>query len=158
MFPSAQTDFVLLPAAAQAEATDVINKCLSGLYREGLFIRLERAEPIALQGLQFLRLYSQLALLVYQRGQKRFPLAPKGHYLHHQFLTLLQQARSCQWGLNPLCFAVQQQEDFIGKPSRLCRRVSAKTASLRVIQRTFLAVRNALGAGDPDVSDLEGFG
>lgn len=156
MFLSAPSDFMLLPGAAQAEATDAINKCLSGLYREGLFIRPEQAEQIALQGLQFLRLYSKLAVLTFQRGQKRFPLAPKGHYLHHQFLTLLDQARSCQWSLNLLCWAVQQQEDFIGKPSRLARRVSAKTTSLRVIQRTFLSVRTALGAEDHEFCDLEG--
>ena len=47
-----------------------------------------------------------------------------------------------------MIYSVQMQEDFIGRPSRLARRVSSRTTSLRVIQRTFLAVRNALGAAD----------
>jgi len=80
-----------------------------------------------------------------QQREKKFPLAPKGHYLHHQFLDLLHQGIKADWCLNILAFANQMQEDFIGKPSRLARRVSSKTTSLRVIQRTFLAMRTALG-------------
>lgn len=40
------------------------------------------------------------------------------------------------------------QEDFIGKPSRLARRVSCKTTSLRVIERAFLAMNAAMGRDD----------
>eukprot|EP00438_Fugacium_kawagutii_P032048 Skav228641 [mRNA] locus=scaffold5539:12985:14550:- [translate_table: standard] len=131
-----------------AEAVFSINQCLGGLYREGVFIKAENAKQLSNQGLTFLRLYGDLARMTFDRNMKRFPLVPKGHYLHHQFLDLLHQSQRCQWCLNILMFGVQMQEDFIGKPSRLSRRVSAQTTSLRVIQRTFLAVRNALGDAD----------
>ena len=62
------------------------------------------------------------------------------------FLELLHQSKRCDHCMNALCFSVQMQEDYIGRPSRLARRVSSRTTSLRVIQRTFLAVRNSLGA------------
>ena len=130
----------------QVEATNAINSCLGSLYREGLFIPARRGEVIARQGLLFLKLYADLARISFDRRKKRFPLAPKGHYMHHQFLGMLQQAQRSDWCVNILAFAVQMQEDFIGKPSRLARRVSSRTTSLRVLQRTFLAVRNALGA------------
>jgi len=123
-----------------------INECLGGLYREGVFIPAARAERIARQGLQFLRCYAWLARESYERQMKRFPFAPKGHYLHHTFLELLHQSKRCDHCMNALCFSVQMQEDYIGRPSRLARRVSSRTTSLRVIQRTFLAVRNSLGA------------
>lgn len=124
---------------------NAINECLGALYREGVFIKSTKAHDIACQGLTFLKEYGALARLCFDKGQKRFPLVPKAHYLHHQFLELLTQSNRADWALSPLIFAVQMQEDFIGKPSRLARRVSSKTTSLRVIQRTFLAVRNALG-------------
>eukprot|EP00438_Fugacium_kawagutii_P027992 Skav202943 [mRNA] locus=scaffold422:291058:292847:+ [translate_table: standard] len=131
-----------------AEAVSAINACLSGLYREGLFIPALRAAQLGRQGLLFLRLYTDLAGICFRNKQKRFPLMPKGHYLHHQFLSLVHQANHGEWALNIVAFAVQLQEDYIGKPSRLARRVSSKTTSLRVIERTFLAMRGALGLSD----------
>lgn len=135
---------------SEAQATCAINECLSALYREGLFIPSERAGRIADQGLQFLRLYAEVATICFNRKQKRFPFTPKGHYLHHQFLQLLHQSRRQTWCINMLIFAVQMEEDYIGKPSRLARRVSCKTTSLRVIQRTFLAMNMAMGDMDDD--------
>eukprot|EP00435_Cladocopium_sp_Y103_P046752 s144_g13.t1 len=44
-----------------AEAVKLINSCLSGLYRSGLFIPSDKAAQLADQGLTFLRLYAQLA-------------------------------------------------------------------------------------------------
>lgn len=142
--------FVLYSARCcyEAEAAVTINECISGLYCEGLFVRAERAEQIALKGLYFLKLYAQLADLCFKKKKKRFPLVPKGHYLHHQFLHFLHQSRRTAWVLNELAFAVQMEEDYIGRPSRLARRVSCRATSLRVIQRTFLAVRNALYEDD----------
>jgi hypothetical protein len=40
-----------------------------------------------------------------------------------------------------LIFSNQQSEDFVGRPARLSRRVASRTAPLRVIQRTYLAIR-----------------
>lgn len=115
-------------------------------------MKAERAEAISKQGLLFLRLYAELARICHTRRKKRFPLVPKGHYLHHQFLQLLQQSQKadCTWCFNFLSYAVQQEEDYIGKPSRLARRVSSRSTSLRVIQRAMLAVRGALGAEADD--------
>ena len=132
-------------ATSEAEAVFAINDCLGSLYREGLFVPAERSHKIATQGLVFLKLYADLATLCHEKNKKRFPLAPKGHFLHHQFLEMYHQSQRCDWCLNILAMAVQMQEDYIGRPSRLSRRVSSRTTSLRVIQRTFLAVRNALG-------------
>ena len=132
----------------EAEATSCINQCISGLFHEGLFIPAPRAEQLARLGLRFLSLYAELAGLCFSKKMNRFPLTPKGHYLHHQLLGLLHQAQKSAWCVNIIAYAVQMQEDYIGKPSRLARRVSCRTTSLRVIQRTFLAMRAAVGAGD----------
>ena len=125
----------------QADALFSINECLSGLYHEGLFIKASRAEFLAKKGLGFLRKYAKLALDCYRARKRRLPFIPKGHFLHHQFLGMLQEAQRGPWCFNVLAFANQQSEDFVGRPSRLSRRVSSRTAPLRVIQRTFLAIK-----------------
>ena len=132
----------------QAEAVTVMNQFLSGLYRQGVFIPPEKGEELASKGLLFLKRYSELARLCYDRKKKRFAFTPKGHYLHHQILTLFDEASQGKWGMNLLVFACQLQEDFVGRPSRLARRVSSRTTSLRVIQRVFLAIRNCVDDDD----------
>ncbi len=82
---------------------------------------------------------------------------PKGHYLHHQFLDLLHASRKGEWSLSPIVFSNQLSEDFVGKPARLSRRVSARKVPLRVIQRSFLAIRAALCSAF-DIGDLEHLG
>ena len=95
--------------------------------------------------------YSLLALMCYQQRKARFPFTPKGHYLHHQFLTLFLQAKRGEAGLNLLAFANQLSEDFVGRPARISRRVASRTTSLRVIQRIFLMRRNAVLSDADDI-------
>ena len=115
---------------------------MSGLYHEGAFIKASVAKALAMKGLSFLRKYAELALLCHRQGMKRFPFIPKCHYLHHQILQLFHESRSSQWARNLLLYGCQMQEDYVGRPSRLARRVSSRTQSLRVIQRIFLAIRS----------------
>ena len=42
--------------------------------------------------------------------------------------------------LNPLCLSVQQDEDFIGRGSRLSRHVHTNTCEERVVDRHMMAV------------------
>ena len=131
-------------ATSEAEATVCINRALTGLYHNGVFIRGPDAVAIASDGLKFLTLYGEVAKLAHQRKVKRFPLFPKLHYLNHQFLDLLNQGRTSPFATNLLLYAVQMQEDFIGRPSRLSRRVNPRTQPLRVLQRTFIAIQSTL--------------
>ena len=131
-------------AQCEAEAIFAVNECLSGLYSEELFIKSPRARFLAKRGLEFLQKYAKLALLSFRQRKRRFPFMPKGHYFHHQLLSLHQESERGSWCLNPLGYANQLSEDFVGRPARLSRRVSARTTSLRVIQRAFLAIRNSV--------------
>ena len=116
------------------------NSCLAGLYRSGVFLRHARARRLAVLGLEFLNCYGKLSALAFQRGFRRFPLIPKLHYFNHLMVDLLESSRSHPWTLSPMVYSVQLQEDYIGKPSRISRRVSPKTHSLRTIQRVLLAM------------------
>ena len=128
----------------QAEATKNINKAIGGLYHNGVWIESAEAADIATAGVQFLKNYAELAWLAFRCGSAKFPLQPKFHYLNHTWVDLLNQSRKHKWALNPLTFACQMQEDFIGRPSRLSRRCSPKSVSHRVLQRSFAATRQCL--------------
>jgi hypothetical protein len=57
---------------------------------------------------------------------------PKHHYLMHVFLKVTTER------VNPRKVTNFMDEDFLGKISRLGKSVSAKTASLRILQRYLL--------------------
>ena len=114
------------------------NACLRGLYQSGVWIRCIEGHELALRGIRFLVGYGSLAKMAFSAGLRRFCLLPKLHFFHHLMVDML--GSSNNWILNPLIFSVQLQEDFIGKPARVSRRVSAKTHALRTLQRVLFAM------------------
>ena len=137
----------------EADAVVVMNKAMRGLYKSGAWINKDEAAEIAMNGVKFLEIYGELAKIAFQRGLSKFPLTPKFHYLNHTWTGMLEEAKRSRWVLNPLCFANQLSEDFIGRPSRISRRVNPRSAAKRTVQRTFLAMRNCM-----EVMLKEGFG
>ena len=86
--------------------------------------------------MKFLAGYQQLAKQAFLEGKSLFSYLPKIHIIHHSMLEL---ALAVQVQVNPLAWGVQMEEDFIGKLSRLARRVSPLQVILRVIQRSLQA-------------------
>ena len=133
----ARTDLsadALLPLAS--EATTTMNLCLQKLYQhDEVFLEPSVASAIGELGLRFLRRFSSLARGAFDEGRCLWPLLPKLHSLHHIFITLVQQAGSQHVALHPLCHGTQQDEDYVGRPSRLSRRVAPQRASERCLQR-----------------------
>jgi hypothetical protein len=74
----------------------------------------------------------------------RFTMIPKLHYLCHQALRLISESKTGAWSINPVAESVQMQEDFIGRPCRLSRRVNPRACHRRVIDRSLLATTFAL--------------
>ena len=131
-----------IDVCSQAVAVTMANSLMRGLYHAGVWISSAIARTLASSGLRFLSSYSKLAELCFQRRLQRFCLIPKLHFCHHLMVELHQQSLEAAWCLSPLAFSVQSQEDFIGRPSRISRRVSAKqTQSLRTLQRVLLAMK-----------------
>ena len=86
-------------------------------------------------GQRFLRRYSTLCTMAREAGRNLWILQPEFHAFHHLVIYLLRSSeRGCV--LNPLVFSTQQSEDFIGRPSRLSRRVTGqRPCAERVIDR-----------------------
>ena len=108
-------------------------------------------------GLRVLRGYTFLAARSIQQGTHLYALRPKLHYCHHLLIDLERQINGNQSHdgnqghdgnqspvLNPGLWNCESNEDWIGKVSRLSRKVSPRLISLRTIQRYLVAIRLTL--------------
>eukprot|EP00435_Cladocopium_sp_Y103_P023217 s5066_g5.t1 len=100
-------------------ATQQINEAISSMYRQDVWMKKDVANDIGNKGLSFVETYGRLARWAYDNSKALWALMPKGHVVHHTFCDLFEAAD--EWVINPLVFAVQISEDFVGKKSRLAR-------------------------------------
>ena len=120
----------------QKEACGCINSFFAQLYELDAWIPSATAIELGELGLHFLATYDKLAKEAYRQGKVLYMFVPKHHQLHHAFLVDLFLAGHRQpYVINPLIYATQLSEDFIGKASRTARRVHASTVVERVILR-----------------------
>ena len=116
------------------EAAVAANKFIRILYTSGVWLCSSDAAEVANYGFRFLRRYSDCALRAFQRNLRHFVIQPKAHAMHHLFLSML-EASSLGPVMSILCTSVQQDEDYIGRASRLSRHVSETHISERVCDR-----------------------
>ena len=116
------------------------------LLKGSLWLSKDEAKTAGHAGMHFLSCYQKAAQISFEAKACRFNLVPKLHCFHHIALSLLHTAGRCDKCLNPLTRATFQDEDYIGRVSRLSRRVSPKLLCLRTIQRNLLATRVEMDA------------
>ena len=75
-------------------------------------------------------------------------------FLHHESLWLIHAPAEAEWLRNPLSNSVQLQEDYVGKPSRLSRRVAVPQVHKRVMDRSLISSYQAILASDADERGL----
>lgn len=109
-----------------SEAALAINSFLRSLYTNDLWIEPREAITLGELGMRFLRRYSECAALAYRQSRALFVLQPKLHVLHHCFIAMIQLGQQNISVQSPLALSVQPDEDFIGRPSRLSRRITAR--------------------------------
>ena len=117
------------------EAAKAINQFFRLLYASDVWVSPADAHKAAQLLFKFLRRYQQCAQDAHDECRPLFILQPKCHPLHHMACDLLQRSKAGLESVNPLAFSCQMSEDFIGRPSRLSRRVTARGTIRRVIQR-----------------------
>ncbi|CAE7727737.1 unnamed protein product, partial [Symbiodinium pilosum] len=98
----------------------------------GVFVPHEVRLLVAAAGENMVEGFGILATLAKQRGLKLFRLRPKIHLSQHQTLDLL---RGEHLALNTLCMACWQDEDFIGRCSRLARTCGPQKLTTRCMQK-----------------------
>ena len=121
-------------------ATKHLNRAIRMLYHCDAFLDQDVAQFTCVA---FLRTTGILARDSHSAGRRLFALVPKLHSLDHFAVRLDKQSASTGIAENPLLAACQQDEDFVGKPSRLSRRVSIRSVAERTMSRYVVAARSA---------------
>ena len=117
-------------------ASKSANTFLRNLYRSGLFLDPNTAYTVAQAGIGFLRSYSEAAQQAYNMNLMRFKLNPKFHAMIHIVDRFCQSVESGhRWTWNALAESSQQDEDFVGKISKLSCAVSARSVHLQGVSR-----------------------
>ena len=103
-----------------------INDCITKMFASNVFLEPRESETIGELALRFLWRYASLAEKAASQNRPLFKIMPKHHVIHKIALRLLLASRAGVHTLNPICLSVQMDEDFIGRPSRLSRRVTGR--------------------------------
>lgn len=109
------------------------------VHSHGAWLRRECARRPYFEIMVVLRGYAVLGRKCIQLGYRCFVSKPKLHALHHLAVALKTslQSGACLV-LSPQVMACEANEDFIGRISRLSRRVGFRSVDLRVCQRVFM--------------------
>ena len=121
-----------------SEACFAVQKCTRYLFRSSLWLEPAEAKYVSDLGFQFLRRYCQMAQMSHSLGRCLYIFQPKIHVFHHFMQELFAAYQRNIKALNPLAKSCQPSEDFIGRPSRLSRRVSSRSTVLHRIMDRYL--------------------
>ena len=122
----------------------VVESCLDlrVFHHHGLWLERQCAKRVYVSIMTLLRGYSVLARYALQLKIRAFIQKPKQHSLHDigNFLKseLLKGATLIQ---SPQSTSCDMNEDFVGRISRLSRRVGFQLCDLRVIERYFMKIK-----------------
>lgn len=131
-----------------------MNLAMSYMYRAGFWLPRSHGVKLGEWMLCFLQSYQKAAYLCNRQAYNRFSLMPKLHFLHHDSLKLIHSPDHCQWLINPLSTSNQMQEDYVGKPSRLARRVAVPLLHKRVMDRSLICAFEEIQRADQDERGL----
>jgi hypothetical protein len=121
------------------EAAQAAHSFLRRLYHEEVWIPSNTASVIADKGLLFLRKHGEAIRMAFGSSRNLFLQMPNLHRFHHIAFQLKWQSQSTDFVFNALALSSQSDEDFIGRPSRISRRVHARTVVERTLQRSLEA-------------------
>lgn len=120
-------------------------KAFDVMYSHGLWLPHVCAVALYSHLMFALRGYKKLARTTLDMGHSGFGLKPKFHAWHHLAWSI---RRDIQGGapfiMNPLVAGNEQNEDLVGRLSRLARKLSTRTVTKQVLSRYFFKKRALL--------------
>ena len=142
----------------KATATHVMNVAITFMYRAGFWLRSGDAQKLSELLYVFLMKYTRCAYLTLQQRKRRFAMLPKGHMIAHEALRLLAESKRAPWAVNTIVFTNQLQEDYVGRPSRLSRRVNIKNLHWNVMNRMMIVYQLQLSKLRTDLRGWDAYG
>lgn len=111
------------------------------VYRHGLWLQRHCARYLYTTLMTVLRGYTVLGRRAAALNIIAFSMKPKLHALHHIALRLRDELeKGASLISNPQIYGCDQDEDYLGRISRLSRRVGFKLCHLRVFHRSFYKI------------------
>ncbi|CAE7264564.1 unnamed protein product [Symbiodinium sp. KB8] len=117
------------------QAAQAINEFFRLLYSSDVWLAPEVSTRASQLLFRFLRRYQSGAEASFRESRTLFVLQPKLHPLQHIAVKLWQLGNANKAAINPLVYATQVSEDFVGRQSRLSRRVAPQQVIRRVLER-----------------------
>ena len=132
---------------------------LGVLYNSGFWIRSSKAVSLGNMIFRFLSLYAKCAEITLHQKKKRFGITPKLHMMAHCAHDLVSQGENpnCDWAMSPLSSTNQIQEDFIGRPARISRRVNIRSIHSSLMMRSQIMYQESLKLSDQDKRGMDGY-
>jgi hypothetical protein len=122
------------------EAARALNSTLSFLYGAPLFLDRNESLFVYTKGMSFLQVYTSLASEMFSSGRwYLYPLFPKIHAVHHVWHQVREDTLLYGFSMNPLTASCQQDEDVVGRVSRVSRRVNVRRVMRRTLERHLMA-------------------
>ena len=126
-----------------------IGVCMRTMLQASLWMSLAETSLVSESAMHFIQCYGKLATMCHERSLCLYNLTPKMHCLHHVALRLLEKSQQrIPYSMNPLAESCFSDEDFIGRVSRISRRVAPRLQSLRTIQRSLAGTRQQLNLAE----------
>ena len=120
-------------------------KAFDVMYSHGLWLPRVCAAALYSHLMFSLRGYKKLARSTLDMGHSGFGLKPKFHAWHHLAWGIRRDMqRGAPFIMNPIVAGNEQNEDLVGRISRLARRLSTRTLTKNVISRYFFKKRALL--------------
>ena len=119
-----------------------VSHCLSAfdlMYSHGLWLQRKCAVVLYSHLMLLLRGYKRCARLVLDMKHTGFGLKPKYHGTHHLAHSIRKDLQAgCDLIINPMHAGNEQNEDKVGKVSRVSKKISTRTVTNTILQRYFL--------------------
>lgn len=128
-----------------------MNMSMHYMNGEGFWIPSGQGKVLGRWLISFLQSYAMAAAVALEERSPRWSILPKHHCLHHCALDLYYGGdKGASWLINPVAMSNQMQEDYVGKPSRLSRRVHVQRIHERVMQRALISAHLSIKSSDED--------
>ena len=125
------------------DALVATNTCLSTMFNAGLWLEHRERNNVISSLKALLSCFKKAADHAYSINLTRFKLQPKYHLTCEVLYKLMCDKRRGSMSINPIAWATQLDEDFVGRLCVFSRVVSGRTLAAKTIERYKIALRAA---------------
>ena len=117
------------------------NKFMASLYKAGLWLKKAQRKQLIESCTGLLDNFELCAQIAFHNKICRFKMQPKYHMTGELLFGFMSDEKHSRETMNPLSYATQMDEDFVGKVATLSRSVSSRTLHEKTLRRYLLLLK-----------------